>query len=99
VFLRLGAPAGTRYVVDLADTALWRSVVVTVASRRAVVEDATGRTLRNCVRLVVRQRKPVADAGVEELVFAPGVGPARIVEQTIAGPRTFLLAVWKVREG
>jgi hypothetical protein len=98
-FLRLGAPAGTSYAVYLADSPLWRSVVVTIASRHAVVEDANGRTLRNCVRLVVRQRKPVADAGVEELVFAPGVGPARIVEQTIAGPRTFLLAVWKVREG
>jgi len=34
----------------------------------------------------------VADAGVEELVFAPGVGLVRVVETTIAGPRTLLLS-------
>jgi hypothetical protein len=90
-FLRLGAPAGTHYKVDLARTGLWRNLVVTVASRKLEVEDARGRSLRGCVRLTFRNPKGLADAGLEELVFAPGVGIVRIAEMTIAGTRTRLL--------
>ena len=96
-FLRLGAPNGTRYKVDLAGAPLWRSLTVTVASRAAVVRDARGKTLRNCVRLTFASGKPVADAGVEELVFAPRVGFVRTAEQTIAGTRTHLLAELRLR--
>ena len=39
----------------------------------------------------------LVDAGLEELTFAPGVGLVRIVEQTIAGPRTKLLGAHRVR--
>jgi len=91
-FLRLGAPAGTRYKVDLAGAPMWRSLTVTVASRSVVVDDARGKTLRNCVRLTFAARKPIADAGLEELVFAPGVGFARTAEQTIAGTRVRVLS-------
>ena len=90
-FLRLGAPAGTRYKVDLPRAGLWRNLVVTVASRKLEVEDARGRTLRGCVRLTFRNPKGLADAGLEELVFAPGVGIVRVAEITIAGTRTRLL--------
>jgi hypothetical protein len=90
-FLRLGAPVGTQYRVDLAPTGLWRNLVVTVASRKLEVEDARGRALRGCVRLTFRNPKGLADAGLEELVFAPGVGIVRISEITIAGTRTRLL--------
>ena len=96
-FLRLGAAAGTTYTVDLAGMPSWRALVVTVDSRRTVVSDARGKTLRNCVRLVFAARKPIADAGLEELVFAPGVGFARTTEQTIAGPRVHLLAALRLR--
>ena len=96
-FLRLGAAAGTTYLVDLAGSELWRSLAVTVGSRRTVVTDARGKTLRNCVRLTFAARKPVADAGLEELVFAPGVGFVRTSEQTIAGPRVHLLAALRLR--
>jgi hypothetical protein len=95
-FLRLGAPVGTRYTVDLAGTALWRSLVVTVASRSAVVHDARGKTLRDCLRLTFGSRKPIADAGLEELVFAPGLGFARTSEQTIAGTRVRVLAAVRI---
>jgi len=91
-FLRLGAPVGTRYTVDLSGAPLWRSLTVTVASRTAVVHDARGRTLRSCVRLTFASRKAIADAAIEELVFAPGIGFARIAEQTIAGTRVRELA-------
>jgi len=91
-FLRLGAPVGTKYAVALSTAPLWRSLIVTVASRQAVVEDARGKTLRNCVRLTFAARKPFPDAGVEEFVFAPGVGFVRTSVQTIAGPREHLLA-------
>jgi hypothetical protein len=90
-FLRLGAPRGSRYVVDLSGTLLWQAVEVTVATRAARVRDARGRLHVGAVRLVVRPRKPIPDAGIAELVFARGVGPVRIVEQTIAGERVLLL--------
>jgi hypothetical protein len=92
-FLRLGAPAGTRYLVDLGPTTLWHHVGVTVASRKAVVTDADGRVHRRCIRLTITAPKGgVADAGVEELSFAPGVGLVALTEQTIAGPRRLLLS-------
>jgi len=90
-FLRLGAPAGTRYLVDLSRDPLWRRVVVSVVSREAAVEDARGRQRRNCVVLRLSPPKGVADAGLEELVFAPNIGPVRVVDMTIAGTRTRLL--------
>ena len=96
-FLRLGAPAGTRYSVALSGAPLWRSLTVTVASRAAVVRDGRGKTLRNCVRLTFAARKPVADAAIEELVFAPGVGFVRTAEQTIAGTRVRVLADVRLR--
>ena len=96
-FLRLGAPAGTRYKVALAGAPLWSSVTVTVESRSVVVHDARGKTLRNCVRFKFAARKRMPDAGLEELVFAPGVGFVRTVEQTIAGPRIRLLASLRLR--
>ena len=96
-FLRLGAPAGTRYTVALSGAPLWRSLTVTVASRAAVVRDGRGRTLRNCIRLTFATRKPVADAAIEELVFAPGVGLVRTAEQTIAGTRVRVLAAVRLR--
>jgi hypothetical protein len=90
--LRLGAPAGTAYRVDLAGTTLWHAVTITVASRSTVVRDARGKTHRGCVQLRFRYGKGLADAGLEELVFAPGVGPVRYAEQTIAGVRTQVLS-------
>ena len=97
-FLQLGAAAGTTYAVDLAGTALWRSLVVTVAARTAVVHDGRDKTLRNCVRLTFQARKPIADAGLEELVFAPGVGIVRTTEQTIAGLRVRVLSALRLSE-
>jgi hypothetical protein len=90
-FLRLGAGAGTRYLVDLPGSALWRTVDVKVTSRTATCSDAQGREVRGCIVLDLRSRRPVADAGVERLVFAPGIGLAEVVVQTIAGPRSYTL--------
>jgi hypothetical protein len=70
--------------------------VVTVATRTAWVRDARGRLHRGVVGLVVRARKPIPDAGVVELAFARGVGPVRIVEQTIAGARVLLLRSYRI---
>src|SRR5215210_8686664 len=42
-FLRLGAPAGTRYAVDLRGVFLWQGLEVRVASRRASVRDYHGK--------------------------------------------------------
>jgi hypothetical protein len=87
-FLRLGAAAGARYRVDLAASPFWRAVDVTVS--RASCHVGT-RIVRGCVTLEVRALEPIADAGVERLVFAPGIGPVEVVVQTIAGPRSYAL--------
>jgi hypothetical protein len=93
--LRFG-PAGTRYTVDLAETALWRSVDVTVASTSADVRDFRGRVHHGCTRLKFRYRG-LADAGLLELAFAPGVGFVRVSEQSFAGPQTSLLDSARIR--
>lgn len=90
-FLRLGARAGTTYRVDLGQEVLWQNVTVVVRSRTASVHDATDTVHSGCVVLRFRAARPIADAGVEEIAFAPGVGPVRVVETTIAGPRARLL--------
>jgi hypothetical protein len=88
---RFGEPAGTTYSVRLGNTLLWRNVAVTVASKRARLADAQGR-MRMCTRFTVTSKQKVADAGIESVAFAPGVGPMQIVEQTIAGTRELSLA-------
>ena len=88
-FLRLSAPVGTRYRVDLPASPLWRRIDVTVTSRATCY--VASRPVRGCVTLDLRALQPIADAGVERLVFAPGIGPVEIVVQTIAGPRTYSL--------
>jgi hypothetical protein len=96
-FLRLSASVGTRYRVDLAGSVLWESVDVAVASKRALVRDYRGRVLRRCTRLTFRYRSPIADAGLEQLSFAPGIGPVSVSETTIAGTRERVLASFRVR--
>src|SRR5687767_13065447 len=46
--LRFGAPAGSTYRVTLGGLPLWRAVAVTVASKRATIEDYEGRAYRAC---------------------------------------------------
>lgn len=88
--LRFGEPAGSSYRVNLAETVLWRNVVVTVGSKQARVEDYAGRE-RRATRFVFASKSKIADAGLEWMAFAPGVGPVRIAEQTIAGTRELAL--------
>lgn len=96
--LRFGARAGSVYGVDLGTNPLWRSVSVTVASRQAVVTDAEDTERHGCTRFTFRYKKSsLADAGLIELAFAPGVGPVSVTEQTIAGPRERLLESYRVR--
>jgi hypothetical protein len=96
-FLPLGARAGTTQPVDLGATALWRNVLVTVASRNATIADDDGSELRGCTLLTLRSKGKLVDAGLEEIAFAPRVGPVRIVEQTIAGPRVKTLVARVVK--
>ena len=90
-FLRLGLPAGAKYLVDLQGTGLWRGTTVTISSRHDTVDDYRGASRRNCVTLTFAYRKPIADAGLEAMSFAPAVGPVLVREQTIAGTRERLL--------
>jgi hypothetical protein len=93
---RFGGPAGKGYPVSLRNTLLWRNVVVTLTSKRATVEDFGGRT-RNCVRFTFGYKRGLADAGLESMSFAPGIGPVRIADQTIAGTRELALAGYRVK--
>jgi len=84
--LRLGARAGTTYAVDLAQP-LWRRAQVTVASRRATFYNPLlRRSHSGALRLAVRPNPDLADAGLNELWFAPRIGLVRWEEQSIAGP-------------
>ncbi len=96
-FLRLGLAAGASYRVDLGGAGLWHGVSVTVSSRHDTVEDYRGAPRRNCVTLTFAYRKPIADAGLEAMSFAPAVGPVLVREQTIAGSRERLLDRYVVR--
>jgi hypothetical protein len=85
-FLRLGARAGTSYAVDLPQP-LWGGVRVTIASRRATFfNPVLGRRHSGALRLSIGPSPELADAGVTGLWFAPGIGPVRWAEQSIAGP-------------
>jgi hypothetical protein len=89
---RFGAPAGTTYSVDLAQP-LWRRVRVTLSSRRATVRNPVlRRTHSGTIRFTVRPDPDLADAGLTGIWFAPGVGPVRWVEQSIAGQVEHVLA-------
>ena len=90
--LRLGAPAGTRYAVNIAQP-LWTRVAVTVASRRATVYNPVlRRSYSGAIRFTVRPNPDLADAGLIGLWFAPRVGLVRWEEQTIAGPVEYVLS-------
>jgi hypothetical protein len=93
--LRFG-PAGSRFRVDIPDSTLWRSVDVTVASTQAVVRDARGRVHGGCTRFTFRYHG-LADTGLTDLTFAPGLGIVRVTEQSIVGPRTSLLESARIR--
>jgi hypothetical protein len=95
--LRFDAPVGARYLVALRGVLLWESVEVTVASKRVAVRDYRGKVRRGCTRFTFHYRQPIADTGLEYLAFCPGVGPVRFSETTIAGPRTYALAGFKIR--
>lgn len=93
---RFGGPAGKGYLVNLGNTLLWRNVVVTLDAKRAPVGDLSGRT-RKCVRFTFGYKRGLADAGLESISFAPGIGPVRIADQTIAGTRELALAGYRVK--
>jgi hypothetical protein len=96
-FLRLGARAGTTYAVDLAGTSEWRNLRVEIASRHATTTDYRGTSRRDCILVALHPNVPVADAGIEALAFAPGIGPVRVVEQSFIGPRVRLLDSFRAR--
>lgn len=93
--LRFGAPTGSAYRASLSEAPLWRGVLVTVASKKATVHGSGGRAYRACTQFTLRPPAKLADAGVLELTFAPGVGPVQWVEQSIDGPREWALASYR----
>ncbi len=66
---------------------------VTLVSRSDTVSVPYGH-FKECVHLVFIPNSDLADAGVLEEWFAPGIGLVKRVEQTIAGPRAYELEDW-----
>ncbi len=58
---------------------------------RAVAVRTPYATLENCLHLAMRPNPNLADAGLTEAWFAPGLGLVKWVETTIAGPQTYEL--------
>ena len=95
-FLRLAAPKGTTYRVDL-PIPLWRDVRVTVSSRGAVVRvEPMKRSFSNAVRLTLRPKPGLSDAGITSMVFAPGVGLVHWEELSFTGTITHALSSARV---
>jgi hypothetical protein len=92
--LRFG-PRGTRYTVDLRGAPVW-NVEARVLSTTAVIRDYRGRVHRGCTRFAFRYHG-LADAGLTELTFAPGVGLVRVSQTSFAGPRTSVLVSARIR--
>jgi hypothetical protein len=82
--------------VNLGRTLLWRNVVVTLNAKRAAVDDFDGRS-RKCQTFTFGYKRGLADAGLESISFAPGIGPVRIADQTIAGTRELALDAYRVK--
>jgi hypothetical protein len=94
--LRFGAVAGTSYRVDLPPD-LWQDVRITVVSRSAVVRsEPLRRSFPGSVRLALRPRAGLADAGITSMAFAPRVGLVTWQEQSIAGPVAHALSAARV---
>jgi hypothetical protein len=93
--LRFGAPTGFAYRVSLGEAPLWRGVMMTVASKQATVFGSGGRAYRGCTNFTLRPPAKLADAGVLELSFAPGVGLVGWEEQSVDGPRAWALASYR----
>jgi hypothetical protein len=95
-FLRLGARKGTTYRVDLPNP-LWRDVRITVSSRSAVVRaEPMKRSFSKAVRLTLRPRPGLSDAGITSMVFAPGVGLVHWAELSFTGAVTHALSSARV---
>jgi hypothetical protein len=95
-FLRLAARKGTTYRVDLPNP-LWRDVRVTVSSRSAVVRaEPMKRSFSKAVRLTLRPRPGLSDAGITSMVFAPGVGLVHWEELSFTGAVTHALSSARV---
>jgi hypothetical protein len=92
-WFRFGLRARSRYKVALAQTSFWQGVEVTVDSKTASARDYRGKRYANCTRFVFRQLNGLVDAGMNGIVFCPDVGPVRYAEDSIAGPRTYALAL------
>ncbi len=89
----LGAEVGTTWTLEGSPASgdLMDGTVVTVQSRSAEVRVPYG-ALAPCVHLSLNPSPQLADAGVVDAWFAPGVGLVKWVEQSIVGPQTFELA-------
>lgn len=90
-FLRFGAPAGTKYKINLGTT-FYNNVEVTVAQHNlSFTDEHIRQTFAYCTLFQFGPVPGLYDAGIGSLVFAPNVGLVSTSEMTIAGPAARVL--------
>jgi hypothetical protein len=92
LLLDLQAPEGSVWTIPPLEDAddLLDGTLFTVTDRSAAVRVPYG-VLEDCVYLRMRPSPALADAGVTEAWFAPGLGLVKWTETTIVGPQTYEL--------
>ena len=92
LLLDLQAPEGSVWTIPPLEDAddLLDGTGFTVTDRSAAVRVPYG-VLEDCVYLRMRPSPALADAGVTEAWFAPGLGLVQWTETTIVGPQTYEL--------
>ncbi|MDP6779008.1 MAG: BsuPI-related putative proteinase inhibitor, partial [Candidatus Latescibacteria bacterium] len=94
----LGSTVGVSWTLEgtPASGDLMDGTQVTVRSRTDTVTVPYG-TLAPCIHLVLKPSPQLADAGVVDAWFAPGIGLVKWVENSFAGPQTYELAAFANR--
>jgi len=87
----LGAEKDVSWTIGGPEGDLLAGSVAAVVSREEVVRLPFG-VVEESLHLAIRPSPSLADAGLLEIWFGPGLGVIKWVEQTFAGPQTYELA-------
>ena len=93
LFLDLNAKEGASWTIEGDSNSLLNGSVATLISRNARLEVPYGQ-FGNVLHLAIKPNPQLADAGVTEMWFAPGIGLVKWTETTFAGAQTYNLTTF-----